>query len=178
MSMLVYITEIIRITTGFLFLAGAIGKLRHYSDFTSNLTSSFHVSPSLSRLLAPSLIILEAMLAMIVLSNTTKTPQAMYAALLLLLFFTVIITYRYLSESSVKCSCFGEASRPVSIYDLCRNLIVISLLTFYHFAASSMLDTDLKTIALLGASAFLLTMLLIYFHDTMILLLHTADGQL
>jgi hypothetical protein len=37
-----------------------------------------------------------------------------------------VVGYQFVSRDVVRCSCFGEAERPVSGYDLLRNLLLIA----------------------------------------------------
>ena len=117
---------VLRLTIGAVFLLAVIGKLRAPARFQSNLTESMGVSAAAGAVLTPLVIAAEAALAFMLVSDTLSRSVAMPAALALLTGFTGFAGYKYVTADSVRCSCFGEAERPLSAYDLLRNALLIA----------------------------------------------------
>ena len=108
-----------------LLLAAGVGKLRSYGEFRANLSSSFGVSPAAASVAAPALVMTELLLAAWLLAGGTRLP--MLLSLVLLGTLTGVLAWRYFTHSVVRCSCFGEAARPVSQYDLLRNGLAVGV---------------------------------------------------
>lgn len=167
MTTALFAAQILRYFIGFLMLAAAAGKLRSFADFRANLTASFGVSRAHSALLAPAVVVAECLVAAMLPSVFDRT--GMLAALLMLCAFTAVVSYRFFTQGVVKCSCFGEAGRPVSGYDLLRNLIVIlSIVLYLSLAAGPGLPLHASILA--AALAALLCVMAIEFHDIVTLL--------
>lgn len=168
MSLSLFGAEIIRYFIGFLMLAASVGKLRTFADFRANLVTSFGASTVQSALLAPTVVILELTAAAMVLGPFSQA--GMLASLLILGAFTVVLSYRFLTESVVKCSCFGEAGRAVSAFDLLRNVLVLAAIGAYLNLGSAG-DLPLTASILAAALATFLCMMAIELHDIATLLL-------
>ena len=108
-----------------LLLAAGVGKLRSYAAFRDNLATSFGVPPAAAAFTAPALMAAELLLAGWLLTGGKHLP--MLLSLLLLGTLTAVLAWRYFTLSVVRCSCFGEAARPVSHYDLLRNVLVVGI---------------------------------------------------
>nr|WP_314634137.1 MauE/DoxX family redox-associated membrane protein [uncultured Janthinobacterium sp.] len=119
------LADMARYVIAWLLLAAAVGKLRSYSEFRGNLATSFGLPPAISTFAAPALVAAELLLAGWLLAGGAQLP--MLLSLLLLGTLTAVLVYRYFTHSMVRCSCFGEAARPVSHYDLLRNLLVVGI---------------------------------------------------
>lgn len=119
------LADMARYVIAWLLLAAAVGKLRSYSEFRGNLATSFGLPPAIAAFAAPALVAAELLLAGWLLAGGTQLP--MLLSLLLLGTLTAVLVYRYFTYSMVRCSCFGEAARPVSHYDLLRNLLVVGI---------------------------------------------------
>ncbi|MDO8033227.1 hypothetical protein O3297_07360 [Janthinobacterium sp. SUN128] len=119
------LADIARYCIALLLLAASVGKLRSYGDFRGNLATSFGIPPTAAQFAAPALVMTELLLAGWLLAGGTHTP--MLLSLLLLSTLTAILTWRYFTHSVVRCSCFGEAARPVSQYDLLRNMLAVGI---------------------------------------------------
>lgn len=162
MSAAAYLAEIVRYFTAFLLACAAIGKLRTLAGFAHNLVESFGLPRQVARAVAPMVVALEALLAAAILAGGAAGRLGMAAALVLFVALTALVGYRYVVEGSVKCSCFGESERPVSGYDLLRNVLVIAAigacLAFSGDAAfgrkESVLAAALALIATIGAIGF------------------------
>lgn len=119
------LADMARYVIAWLLLAAAVGKLRSYSEFRGNLATSFGLPPAIATFAAPALVAAELLLAGWLLAGGAQLP--MLLSLLLLGTLTAVLVYRYFTHSMVRCSCFGEAARPVSHYDLLRNLLVVGI---------------------------------------------------
>jgi len=159
--------EIIRYFVGFLMLAAATGKLRTLADFRANLTSSFGVGAAFSAALAPAIIVLELAAAVLVLGPWSTT--GMLASLLMLGLFTLVVCYKFFTQSVVKCSCFGEAGRSVSGIDLLRNGVVLVSIIAYLYQGGGV-TVGLAAAILAAALAALLCVIAIEAHDIVTLL--------
>ncbi|MBJ7313424.1 MauE/DoxX family redox-associated membrane protein [Rugamonas sp. CCM 8940] len=140
MSGEVFFGATLRFLLGFLLLCGAWGKLTSFAGLKRNLVESFGLSAGLAAALAPLLIAAEGLLAIVLLLDSGTDDCALLAALAMLLVFTLVVGYQFLSRDVVRCSCFGEAERPVSGYDLLRNLLLIAAIVAALLGAGGELD--------------------------------------
>lgn len=129
-----FLAQVLRSFIALLLLAAALGKVRSHASLRTNLRESFGLPAGAARLLAPLLIAVELLIAGWLLA--TDGPLPMLLSLLLLASVTCVLGYRFMTQSVVRCSCFGEASRPVSHHDLLRNVLVIVLNGFYFALAA------------------------------------------
>lgn len=127
--MMLFIAEILRFFIGFLLLAAAAGKLRTSAGFRMNLETSFGLPKTQAGLVAPLLIASEVLVAGMVLGPWSGA--GMLAALLMFGAFTIVVAIKFFTQPSVRCSCFGEAGRPLSGFDLARNLFVIGAIAVF-----------------------------------------------
>lgn len=164
----VFGAEIIRYFIGFFMLAASVGKLRSFTDFRANLVTSFGASTAHSALLAPAVVMLELAAAAMVLGPFSRA--GMLASLLILGSFTAVLSYRFFTESVVKCSCFGEAGRAVSAFDLLRNVLVLAAIAAY-FSMASAGSLPLTASILAAALATFLCVAAIELHDIATVLL-------
>lgn len=170
MTTAVFIGEMLRYFIGFFLLAAAIGKLRVAPQFQRNLVQSFNISKTLSNVLAPSVIAAEFIVAAMVLGASAWI--GMLAALLMFCAFTLLLSYKFFTESVVKCSCFGEAERAVSLFDLVRNLLVIlSIAIWLCLPNGAALSVQVAILA--AALASVLCVLAIEFHGIAALLVRS-----
>ncbi len=158
--------EIIRYFIGFLMLAAGLGKLRTFAQFRANLVSSFGATTSQSTWLAPTVVMLELLAAALVLGPYSQT--GMLASLFMLGSFTVVLSYKFFTESIVRCSCFGEAGRAVSSIDLLRNALVLAAIALQFTLSHAALPLTASVLA--AALATLLCVVAIELHDIVTLL--------
>ena len=164
----VFGAEIIRYFIGFLMLAAGLGKLRTFAQFRANLVTSFGATTLQSTWLAPAVVMLELLAAALVLGPFSG--MGMLAALLMLGTFTLVLSYKFFTESIVRCSCFGEAGRAVSGIDLLRNGLVLAAVAV-HFMLGQAASLPLTASVLAAALATLLCVVAIELHDIVTLLL-------
>jgi len=174
--MLEYLPETIRWFTGFILLSAGWGKFRGYTEFKDNLVFSFGFTQNTSRILAPLLIMIEWLLAIIILSNTSYTYSAMVGALIIFSAFTSFLLYFWLKDARIRCNCFGKEDRPVSYLDILRNVVIIGCLIIYLVTVEGYYLPSLEVSTLLAGSALLLSILVIHLHDV-VMLLTTTNGR-
>jgi len=165
-----FVADILRWFTAFVLLAACLGKLRTFDAFRANLAESFHVSPRQAGMLAPAVVGIEALLALLVLGPFAQAGMAL--ALLLFAGFTALLTWRLARDGALRCACFGEAECNLSGYDLARNVLVVAAIGLYlplSFAAPAALP--LAATVLAAALASILAVLAIDFHDVARLLM-------
>ena len=134
-----------------LLLAASVGKLRGYGAFRDNLSASFGLAPAIAAWAAPGLVAAELLLAAWILGGGTRLPVLL--ALLLLGTLTAVLAYRYFTHSVVRCSCFGEAARPVSHYDLLRNGLFVGINAAYFGVAREATLPAASTVLAAGLAA-------------------------
>lgn len=176
MTAAAYFAEVFRLLLGWLLISAARGKWRTLATFRSNLTESFGVSARVAAWLAPGIPAVEALLAAWLILRLGAPAWAAGTSLLLFAAFTLITAYKFFTESAVRCSCFGESSRPVSAYDLGRNVLVIigNLFCMVNLGPAA-LDMSLWLLAV--GMAWVAGMLLVHFHDIATLLVRGLEGQ-
>lgn len=165
-----FTAEVLRFFLSFLLLAATFGKLRSFSVFKSNLVQTFGLNEKFSAIFAPAVIATELLVSMLILEQSPW--MGMLAALLLFSGFTTVVTYKFFTQSTVKCSCFGEMQRPLSGYDLCRNVLVIFSICAWLALVTSNSGAHLHfpQICLAAGVATILCVVAIDFHDIIILL--------
>ena len=156
-----FIAEILRYFIGFFLLAAALGKLGVAMHFQRNLVQSFGMSTKMSRVLAPAVIGAEFIVAAMVLVAAERV--GMLISLLMFCAFSALLSYKFFTESVVKCSCFGEAERAVSLFDLVRNLLVIAAIAIWLLLPSGP-ALPVQVAILAAALASVLCVLAIEFH--------------
>lgn len=156
------LADIARYCIALLLLAASVGKLRSYGALRDNLATSFGVPPAAARWAAPALLLAELSLSCWLLAGGKRLP--MLLSLLLLSTLTAILVYRYFTRSVVRCSCFGEAARPVSHYDLLRNVMVVSINGAY-FALAQETPLPVATAVLAASLAAIVCFATISLHD-------------
>lgn len=160
----------------FILLRAAWGKLVALNDFKSNLEESFRFSGKISRVIAPTLVVYEITLFILIISKTNYSYISMLVALFTFFIFTLVLCYRWVQDSRVRCNCFGNEDRTVSIFDLIRNIIIILLIGLYLIWGPPEHDLHLGSLFLLALLGLILSTVVIRFHDIAMLLL-SAQGR-
>ncbi|MEW6731011.1 MAG: MauE/DoxX family redox-associated membrane protein [Acidobacteriota bacterium] len=174
MSATSYLAEIFRFFVGILLFVAALGKLKTFVAFQTNLSSSFGLSAQAAKVVAAAVIVSELLFSGLVLCPLPINDVGMALSLGMFLLFTGVVAHQYVKEGIVKCGCFGEAERSVSAYDLLRNLLIMICIVYYLLYANQHLTLTLP-LQLLGASfGLILTILAINFHEIFSLLNGTA----
>lgn len=162
MSAAVFAAAIVRHFAGWWWLAAAAGKLRSWPRLRSDLVASFGIAAPLAAVLAPALVAAELATAAMVLGFA---PEAgMLASFVLMATFTAVAAYQFQARAIVRCSCFGESMRPLSGFDLVRNLLVLLLLGAWLGALPGA-PLPLGETGLAAAFGVLLCVAAVNFHD-------------
>jgi hypothetical protein len=166
MMVQLFLAEIIRYFIGWWWLAAVAGKLRTWPAFRTELGTSFGVAPGQAAIVAPAAVLAELLAASMVLG--VARPAGMLASLALMCTFTTVLGYQFLTRAIVRCSCFGEAVRPLSGYDVARNLLVVLAIMAYLGLAPSGVLPGGETLVAAGLGAWLCVAAL-NFHDLAVL---------
>ncbi|WP_028101739.1 MauE/DoxX family redox-associated membrane protein [Pseudoduganella violaceinigra] len=175
MSAAEFFADTLRLMAALLLCTAAWGKWRALDRFRDNLATSFGASPALAALLAPGIAGAELILAIGLLPGGAASRMALVGALLLFALFTAVVAWKYATEDIVKCSCFGDADRSVSGFDLARNLAIIAGIAFSLLASGANGGSWQATVCATGV-ATLLAVVLANAHDIMMLLLYAREG--
>ncbi|MEW6372118.1 MAG: MauE/DoxX family redox-associated membrane protein [Pseudomonadota bacterium] len=166
MSMQLFVAEIVRHFVAWWWLAAVLGKLRSWPGFRTELATSFGVPPAAAALAAPLLILAELVAASMVIG--VAHPAGMVLSLALMGSFTAVLGYQFLARGIVRCSCFGESVRPLSGYDVLRNLLVVAaMLAWLVLAPAGRLPFG-ETLVAAGMGAWL-CVAAVHFHDLVVL---------
>jgi len=177
MTAAAFLAVALRMTAALLLLAAGWGKWRTPGQFRDNLSATFGVKPRLAAVLAPGIAAAEAVLGFGLFAGGAASQAALAGALLMFAVFTAVVAWKYATEDIVKCSCFGDADRSVSGFDLVRNFAIICGIAF-SLALGSSASFGMSwqaTICACGV-ATLFAVVLAYFHEIVMLLLYAKEG--
>lgn len=172
-----YILHTVSWLIAFLLLTAAWSKLTDLNRFKSNLIESFGFSFNASRIVAPIIIILELLLFITIASDTVYSHYAMGISFVVFIVFTIFLLHHWLKNARVKCSCFGEDDRPVSIFDIIRNILVVCLVGCFLLLKDDKLPVVIEFQLVLIFFAFIIHIILIHLHDISMIIL-TSKGKL
>lgn len=166
MSTVSFLADIVRCFIGWWWLAAAAGKLRTWPRFRDDLGASFGIAARPARLAAPALVLAELLAAAMVLGPAHAA--GMLASLMLMCSFTAVLGYQFFTRAIVRCTCFGESLRPLSGYDVLRNLLVVlAIAAWLALEPASALPAG-ETLLAAGLGAWL-CVAAIHFHDVAVL---------
>lgn len=166
MSAQAVLADMVRYFIGWWWLAAVAGKLRTWPGFRDDLGTSFGIAAGTAALLAPALVLAELLAAAMVLG--AGRGAGMFASLLLMGCFTAVLGYRFFTRAVVRCSCFGESLRPLSGYDVLRNLLVVLAITAWLALAPAASLPAGESLVAAGIGAWL-CVVSIHFHDIAVL---------
>ena len=109
---------------GWVFLASAISKLRHFGEFTRSLPALAPVRPGQVRPLAVAVVATEAAVPVLLLFPATVFYGFALAGALLAV-FTAAIGTALKRGRRAPCRCFGASSTPLGPSHLVRNAILL-----------------------------------------------------
>lgn len=166
MTVQLFLSECIRYFIGWWWLAAVAGKLRTWPAFRNDLGTSFGFAPAPAAIAAPALVLAELMVAAMVLG--VARPAGMLASLVLMCTFTAALGYQFYANGIVRCSCFGESARPLSPYDVVRNVLVVGAICVYLGLAPGATLPAGESLVAAGLGAWLCVAAL-HFHDLVVL---------
>ncbi|WKE64856.1 hypothetical protein PVT67_14460 [Gallaecimonas kandeliae] len=156
-----------RLLAGLFFGFSALGKGRALNAFSQNLVDSFGVPAALAGAASWTLVAFEALLALALLGSWTYRCAAMALAFLALAAFTALVAWRHVQEGNLRCHCFGTSDRPLSRFDIARNLLLLAAIGAYLVTGGESHTPAPVELAVLGALALVLVQWLIHFHETL-----------
>lgn len=166
MSAQLFVADVIRYFVAWWWLAAVLGKLRGWPGFRTELGASFGVPSGAAVVLAPLLILAELLAAALAIGPATRA--GMLLSLGLMCTFSAVLGYQFLTRGIVRCSCFGESVRPLSGYDVLRNLLVVgTMLAWLALAPAGGLPPGEALVAA-GFGAWL-CVAAVHFHDLVVL---------
>lgn len=169
-----FIGEIVRYFLAMLMLAAAAAKLRGYAGFRDNLGTLFGMGPTLRALVAPAVPAAELLVAVLLIGGLARA--GMLAALVMLCVFTALVGYKFITQSVVRCSCFGESERSLSGLDLLRNgLVILATVAGLMLPSGLALPLPLHAALLAASLALLACVIAVHFHE-IVHLLSASDG--
>jgi uncharacterized membrane protein YphA (DoxX/SURF4 family) len=161
-----YLLAFSRFMTVFVFGWAGISKLRDFSAFERAVVN-FNILPkTLVKYVAVFFISGElAVVALMLLGNRNLYAGFGLAAFLLLTFSVALISV-LARKLSTPCNCFGASMKPVSRYDVLRNmgLVACSLIGWLSLP-NSLVSLELVEVALLGLMAVTISIVWIKFGD-------------
>jgi hypothetical protein len=110
---------------GWVFLASAISKLRHFGEFSRSLPALAPVRPGQAEPLATTVITAEAAVPILLLFPATVFYGFALAGALVAA-FTAVIGIALKRGRRAPCRCFGAASAPLGPSHLVRNFILLT----------------------------------------------------
>jgi len=166
MSAQVFVADVIRHFVAWWWLAAVLGKLRSWPGFRTELGTSFGIAPGTAAIVAPLLVLAELLAAALVIGPASRA--GMLLSLVLMCTFSAVLGYQFLTRGIVRCSCFGESVRPLSGYDVLRNLLVAgTMLCWLALAPVGRLPLG-ETLVAAGIGAWL-CVAAVHFHDLVVL---------
>jgi len=146
-----------RLALGLIFAASSLGKLRDFPAFERAITN-FQILPrQLVRVSAYIFLAGElAVVALLLIGGRLLAPGLTLAILLLATFCVALLSVR-VRRIRTPCHCFGSSRRPVTLFDVWRNVgfILCALLGIWSVSALSdtPMELSLGEIGLLGMMA-------------------------
>lgn len=118
-----------RLTLAAVLIAAAVGKARALDRFAATLAAL--APPPLSssrwrRAAAGAIAAAELLIALALLAGGSAARYGAAAALALLLGFTAVLLVALARRQGVSCNCFGGGERPISGWDVLRNLFLMA----------------------------------------------------
>jgi hypothetical protein len=137
----IFIALIFKNSIGLLLAIAALGKMRGFRLFQTNLTDSFNVSPQLTALMSVIIILTELILAIFLLIGPSfLVVPSLYATFLLFLVFTLVVGQKLYTYQRVTCNCFGVSKEKLTYTDLMRNNIILlsCIIASYYYTPSNL----------------------------------------
>jgi uncharacterized membrane protein YphA (DoxX/SURF4 family) len=119
-----YLLGFCRIVIGLVFTWSFLGKLRNVSAFVQ-VIDRFKLLPKvLHRIFAVIVLVVELTVAVTMLLGKPLLIGGFLLAMLMLLVFCMALASVLIRKIQTPCNCFGSSAKPVSIYDIIRNMFL------------------------------------------------------
>jgi hypothetical protein len=156
---------------GWVFLASAVSKLRHFGEFSGSLPALAPVRPGLVRPLAAAVVTAEAAVPVLLLLPRVM-PYGFALAGGLLAAFTAAIAAALKHGRRAPCRCFGASGTPLGARHLLRNAILLITVVAGGLARGAAPPTAGLAVAVAGG--LLGAILIVAFDDIAYLLARTS----
>lgn len=171
-----WLDEAVRIGVAGLLAYAAASKAADLAAFRRSLEGFAGVGATQANVLAPTLVGAEVGLALALVFAPESRVEALVAALLAFAAFTLSLVRAFAGDDAVRCGCFGEGERPVSMHDIARNVVILAALAVCAASAPSAEPVGVVGHALAAAAALPPVVVLSRFHRFAVLLVHASDG--
>jgi uncharacterized membrane protein YphA (DoxX/SURF4 family) len=121
-----YVLLFCRWSIGLTFLASAIGKARDLPAFRLVVTDLHALPARLAQPAAVGTVLAEALVVLAMAVGFAALPVGFVLAAVLLALFSVVLAAAVRRDVGISCNCFGIGKRPVSWYDLGRNVLLVA----------------------------------------------------
>ena len=121
-----YVLMFCRWGIGLTFLASAAGKARDLESFQLAITDLRAMPAALARPGAVATAVAEGLVVLAMAVGHAALPAGFGLAVLLLVLFSLVLVAALRRDSGVSCNCFGASERPVSWYDIARNVALLA----------------------------------------------------
>lgn len=161
MMVLPYLLTFCRMAIGMLFAYSSITKVGDLPRFSQAITRLNLLPHSLSKSTAVLLLGYELLIVLLLIAGEPFIGVAFGGAMVLLLLFTIAILLSLAKGLNTSCHCFGKDNKPISHYDVARNLGLLSIATvglwMSHLSKSMSSLTIIETLLIsIVASIFML----------------------
>jgi hypothetical protein len=161
---MIYLIQISRFATAFIFLYSFITKLRDFAAFERAIQNFQLLPPTLHRAVAFTFMLGEALIVLVSGLGGNWLYLSFGLAITLLLLFIYALNSVLKRKIQTNCNCFGTSEQKVSPYDIWRNVgIILVALTgllalFFDSSVPSVLDLALCILISLVLSLLLLNL--------------------
>ena len=167
-----YVLLFCRWSIGLTFLASAIGKAQDLDAFRLALTDLRALPAGLARPAAVGTVLAEGLVVLAMAVGFAAMPVGFVLAAMLLAAFSVVLVAALRRDAGISCNCFGASKRPISWYDLGRNM-ALAACCVAGVVSYSIADHGLpaaSVIVLLGLMAGCFSLIVTNLEDIVVLL--------
>jgi putative oxidoreductase len=125
MLLLSYLLSFCRVFIGLVFIVAFISKVRDAKGLEHTIAGFRILPPSASRILTLLLLTGEILVAGLMIAGGSFLAVGFALAIVMLLLFCAALASVIIRGIQTPCDCFGPSKKPVSYYDIWRNLLFI-----------------------------------------------------
>lgn len=152
-------------------LTAGVSKARYFEQFYRSVSELLSLSVKRATQFAGVIVFGELLLAACLLFEWGAGHYVGWTVTTLLFGFTALLLFRLLRGQVVRCSCFGSSDRPVSAIDIARNTLLIASAITVSVSGWQVVSWDNQEAWLALAVSCWLTVILVYLHEIVSLLL-------
>ncbi len=170
---LTYLLAFTRITLGIVFALSYFTKAANIQQFAQTITKFKILPASLSKMAAILFLCSEGIVLLLMGVGGAYLIFGFALALILLLLFSIAIISVLLRRIQTACNCFGSTEKPVSIYDVGRNISFI-LCALLGLNVAVILNNDISILGIgelimISAQAFIFVLIMTYLDEFAVL---------